>query len=77
MYCFLSSAMLIHCVVRTELTMDLVFLLEILGNDLLIFADICVGICMHVHVWLLKLYSTKLQSFSKNKKIAPMNSKKG
>lgn len=65
--------MLIHCVVRTELTMGLVFLLEILENDLLVFADICVGICMRVLVWLLKLYSTKLQSFSKNKEVAPMN----
>lgn len=32
MYCFLSSAMLIHCVVRAEPTMDLVFLLETLEN---------------------------------------------
>lgn len=35
MYCFLSSAMLIHCVGRTEPIVDLVFLLEILENYLL------------------------------------------
>jgi len=32
MYCFLSSAMLIHYVVRTEPIMDLIFLLQVLEN---------------------------------------------
>lgn len=36
MYCFLSSTMLIHCVVKAELIMNLVFLLENIENDLLI-----------------------------------------